>query len=82
MKKLIEKQGLGKIILQDSLLILDEFKQTNRLLSLPKSSGNLWFSDDFRGNRNSLVRLNSLGITQSAITRSKLTIETLEQGVK
>ena len=44
------------------LLILSEFKRINELLHPLKSFENLWFSDDFgggRGNRSSLIRLNS-----------------------
>ena len=48
--------------LQITLLILKEFKQINRLLFPVKSLENYKFSDDFRGNRSSLIRLNSPNI--------------------
>ena len=38
--------------LQISPLILNEFEQIDEILSPLKSSKNLWFSDDFKGNRN------------------------------
>ena len=44
------------------LLILSKFKRINYLLFSLKSSENLLSSVDFRGNRSSLVHLNSLKI--------------------
>ena len=35
----------------NSSVILNEFKRINKLLFPLKSSENLWFFDDFRGNR-------------------------------
>ena len=48
--------------LQILLPILREFKRINQLLSLLQSSGNQRFSNDFRGNRSQLIRLNSVDI--------------------
>ena len=44
------------------LLILGEFKRINWLLLPFKSIENLRFSDDFRGNRSYLIRLNLLNV--------------------
>ena len=46
-------------------------------------SENLWFPDVFRGYRNGTLGLYELTVMfQPAFTCSKLTIKTLEQGVK
>ena len=47
---------------QSSLLILREFNRRNKLLFPLKPSENHWFSDDLKGNRSSLIRLNLLNI--------------------
>ena len=39
-----------------SLLILSEFNRINKLLFTLEFYENLWFSDDFRGYRVSLIR--------------------------
>ena len=43
-------------------LILIEFKRINLLLFPLKSSESTWFSDDFRGNRSYLIRINLVNI--------------------
>ena len=57
---------------QIMLLILSEFKQINELLSPLKSSENLWFSSDFRGHKNEVIRSNFLNI-RSDIRRRSIT---------
>ena len=48
--------------LQMLFSILSEFERSNQLLFLLKSSENLWFSGDFRGNKTWLIRSNSRNI--------------------
>ena len=57
--------------LQILLPILREFKRINQLLSLLQSSGNQRFSNDFRGNRSQLIRLNSVDIRSQIWSRSQ-----------
>ena len=47
----VEIFSIVRARLQMSLLILSESKPIHQLLFLLKSLENLWFSDDFRGNR-------------------------------
>ena len=56
--------------LQIWLHILSKFKRINIQLFPLKSSENLWFSDDFRGNNCILIRLNSLNMWSEIWRRS------------
>ena len=49
-----------------SPLILSEYKWIKQVLFPLKSSENIWFSDDFRGNRSQFINLNSVVIRTSA----------------
>ena len=51
-------------------LMLREFTGTNPLLLSLKSSENVWFSDDFMGNRSELTHLNSLNIRSQSWKQS------------
>ena len=69
--------GMMEDRLQISLLILREFKHINLLLLPLKSTENWRFSDDFKRNRSSLIRLNALkgalsGLRQFLTTESPL----------